>query len=85
MSSILPKNEQKNKKIRPSSAMIPQVELFLFVYFLAELRIPKSTFEIKGPLLTYLDRFFLGFFKDQMSWCTIILIIRPKFSPLSLE
>ena len=63
VSSILPKNEKKIENIRPNSGiMIPQVELFSFV-FLAELRIPKSPFEIKGPLLTCLKRYFLKVFQ----------------------
>ena len=49
VSSILPKNEWKNEKIQLNSTMIPQVELFLFV-FLEEKRIPKSPFEINWPL-----------------------------------
>ena len=45
MSSILPKNEQKNEKIRPNSTILPQVEFF-FVCLLEELRIKKNPFEI---------------------------------------
>ena len=41
---------QKNEKIQRNSTMIPQAELFLFV-FLEEWRILKSPFEINRPLV----------------------------------
>ena len=40
-----------NEKILTNSTMIPQIELFSFV-FLEELRIPKSPFEINWPLMS---------------------------------
>ena len=47
VSWIPPKNKRKNLTY---SNMIPQVDLFSFV-FLEELKKPKSPFEINGPLL----------------------------------
>ena len=39
VSSIVPKYERKNEKIRPNSNMIPQVEFF-FIRFLGEMKTP---------------------------------------------
>ena len=49
VSWILPKNERKNATI----TLIPQVNLFLFVFW-KKLKTPKSTFEISSPLRVHL-------------------------------
>ena len=50
MSTILPKNERKNKKNQSNSTKITNSKdtsgWIVFVHVLEELRIPKSTFEI---------------------------------------
>ena len=45
MSSILPQKERKKEKIQPNSDYDTSGRN-VFVHFLEELRIPKSTFEI---------------------------------------
>ena len=50
VSSILPKTERKNEKNLSSSTMIPQVELFLFVFW--KNWGYQSLFEINWPLIS---------------------------------